>query len=172
MRHSISQYRSFKICDLENFQLPSGRFNEDGTMRYLTKFCSCGRRREHQRLSRSRQPRAIGCCGCSLSFVDVCRHIRIRGKEGAGLSIRKESDANTIETTNAVKEAFEELKENTLSISFHSLIKAPLYLVHLDNLKEAALTSGVFAIVILYLFLRNMPMTLIIAGCIPFTLTV
>lgn len=170
MRHSISQYQIIQDLRSENFQLPSGRINEDGTMRYLRSFARV-EGVESLKDFPVRDNLALSDVADVRYRLSMSADIsRIRGKDGAGLSIRKESDANTIETTNAVKEAFEELKEKHPVDFFPFFDQGSIISSSLDNLKEAALTGGVFAIIILYLFLRNMPMTLIIAGCIPFTL--
>ncbi|MAA79143.1 MAG: hypothetical protein CL916_07765, partial [Deltaproteobacteria bacterium] len=170
MRHSISQYQIIQDLRSENFQLPSGRINEDGTMRYLRSFARVEGIESIQDFP-IRDNLALSDVADVRYRLSMSAEIsRIQGKDGAGLSIRKESDANTIETTTAVKEAFEELKKKHPVDFFPFFDQGSIISSSLDNLKEAAFTGGLFAIIILYLFLRNISMTLIIAGCIPFTL--
>ena len=42
----------------------------------------------------------------------------------------------------------------------------------LKNLTDSALFGGLFAIVVLFIFVRNIPLTLLIAACIPFSLMI
>ena len=97
---------------------------------------------------------------------------RVNGKDGAGMAIRQESDANTVDTTNAVLAEMQDMEDdpNVPAQFFTFFNQGDLINGALSNLTEAALTGGAFAILILYVFLRNLSMTILIAACIPFTL--
>ena len=63
------------------------------------------------------------------------------------------------------------MKPSRFPIEFHPFFdQGKLISGALEDLKEAALTGGVFAIFVLFTFLRNITMTLLIAACIPFTI--
>ena len=96
---------------------------------------------------------------------------RINGKDGAGLSIQKEADANTLDTSKQLLEVMESIEADPrFPIEFHPFFdQGKLISGALEDLKEAALTGGVFAMFVLFTFLRNITMTLLIA-CIPFTI--
>ena len=170
MRHGVSQYQILQDLRAESFQLPSGRLNENGTLRYLRSFAKLDGMESFEDFPIKNNLTLSDVASINYRLSLSADLSRINGKDGAGLSIRKESDANTIETTTAIKEAFEELKGKHPLEFFPFFDQGEIISSSLNNLKNAALTGGLFAIIILYLFLRNTPMTLIIAGCIPFTL--
>ena len=158
----------------DNFQLPSGRLEENGSVHYLR---SISRHESVQEFSST--PLKNG-----VSLEDVARVkyridpsatiSRVNGQEGAGLAVRKESDANTVQTTTAIEAELNAMQDDpNIPVSFYTFFnQGEIIKGSLDDLLEAALTGGLFAIIILYLFLRNFSMTLLIAACIPFTLVV
>jgi HAE1 family hydrophobic/amphiphilic exporter-1 len=98
---------------------------------------------------------------------------RIDGKEAAALAIRKESGANTVEVAQAVREelALLELDRRVEGARFHVFFdQGDLINESVTTLRDSALTGGLFAVVILYLFLREWRMTLLIAASIPLSL--
>ena len=90
------------------------------------------------------------------------------------MAVRQESDANTVDTTKAVLAEMQDMEDdpNIPAEFFTFFNQGEMITGALDNLTEAALTGGAFAILILYAFLRNLSMTILIAACIPFTLVV
>jgi len=100
---------------------------------------------------------------------------RINGKEAAALAIRKESSANTVEVGHRVMEVFEELEADprVQGASFFVFFsQGALIEDGVDTLSNTALTGGLFAVMILWLFLREWRMTLLIAASIPFSLLI
>ncbi len=100
--------------------------------------------------------------------------MRIDGQISAGVAIYKESEANTIEVTRAIHQALEksfqsrpELKKSSHFIFFD---QAKLIQESLDNIKNSALWGGIFAFFILLLFLRKLPITVILSLAIPLSL--
>lgn len=158
----------------DNFQLPSGRLEEDGTVHYLR---SISRHESVEALSESPVK-----AGVNLEDIAKVKYrldpsatiSRVNGQDGAGLGVRKESDANTVDTTLAIEAEMTAMEEDpNIPVSFYTFFsQGDLIKGSLDDLLEAALTGGIFAILILYLFLRNISMTLLIAACIPFSLVV
>ena len=100
---------------------------------------------------------------------------RVNGQEAAAVAIRKDSAANTIDVAERVEAVFEDLGkdprvEGTQFFVFFS--QGDLIGESLQTLVNAALFGGLFAIVILYLFLREWRMTLLIAASIPFSILI
>ena len=100
---------------------------------------------------------------------------RIDGQEAASLVVRQESSANTVEVSDKVTEALAELESDPrlAGVSFSVFFsQGKLVGESLDTLINTALTGGLFSILVLWLFLREWRMTLLIASCIPFSLLI
>ena len=100
---------------------------------------------------------------------------RVNGEEAAALAIRKESSANAVAVTKAVRAVFAELSgdrrvEGAEFFVFFS--QGDLIEDSIDTLTNTAITGGVFALLILFVFLRETRMTLLIAASIPFSLMI
>ncbi len=157
----------------DNFQLPSGRVSDRGQLRYVR---SLARYEDLDVLRRT--PIKPGITLQDIAEVtyrlDPSPHInRIDGSEGAAIAISKESDANTVATADAIKEAMEALNsdprlEGAALFSFFD--QGSIIRDSVDNLLMTALTGGGCAVVVLFAFLRRWRLTLLIAASIPFTL--
>jgi len=100
---------------------------------------------------------------------------RINGEESGGLAIRKESGANTVEVAEQVEEVFEELGADARTGGTNFFVffsQGELIQESVSTLTDTAITGGVFAVIILWLFLREWRMTLLIAASIPFSLLI
>ena len=94
---------------------------------------------------------------------------RVKGRESVELAIYKEGDANTVQVANRLEERLERVRES---------LPADMELVKIydqsrfissavDNVKNAALVGGLFAIIVLYGFLRDARSTTIVGIAIP-----
>jgi HAE1 family hydrophobic/amphiphilic exporter-1 len=105
----------------------------------------------------------------SDTYKEVTQKAYLNGKPSVGISITKASGGNTIEVADAVKQELKAL-ESTLPKSVHvdiisdssQFIKDSIYTVG-----EHALIGGLFAIVVLYLFLNSARSMLIVSIVIP-----
>lgn len=157
----------------DNFQLASGRIVEQGQVRYV------------RSLARWESVDAIAATpikpGVTLGDIATLEYRldpssdinHIDGRDGAALGIRKESGANTVAVTRAVREAFAELEQDPRAggarfVTFFD--QGELIEKSLGDLLSSAWTGGICAIIVLYAFLREWRITLLIAACIPFTM--
>jgi len=105
----------------------------------------------------------------SETYKDVTQKTYLNGKPSIGISVTKASGGNTIEVADAVKKELESL-ESTLPKTVHvdiisdssQFIKDSIYTVG-----EHALIGGLFAIIVLYLFLNSARSMLIVSIVIP-----
>jgi len=100
---------------------------------------------------------------------------RVNGEDAAALAIRKESSANAVAVTEAVREVFAELSGDPRTEGAEFFIffsQGDLIEDSIDTLTNTAITGGVFALIILFVFLREARMTLLIAASIPFSLMI
>ncbi len=94
---------------------------------------------------------------------------RVRGRESVELAIYKEGDANTVQVANRLQGRLQRVRES---------LPADMELVEIynqsrfissavDNVKSAAIVGGIFAIIVLYGFLRDARSTTIVGIAIP-----
>lgn len=103
------------------------------------------------------------------AFVDRQSITYVHGKEAIEISIYKEGDANTVQVAKTVTTKLADLQKNlpagyqlTLVYDQSTFIKQAI-----DEVKSAAFAGGILAMLVLYLFLRNVWTTLVISVSIP-----
>ncbi|MBU1309071.1 MAG: efflux RND transporter permease subunit, partial [Gammaproteobacteria bacterium] len=103
------------------------------------------------------------------SFVDRQSITYVDGKEAIEVAIYKEGDANTVQVAQTLLAQLPELQKAlpagyrlTLVYDQSEFIKQAI-----DDVKSAAVVGGLLAMLVLYLFLRNVWATLIISISIP-----
>ncbi|MHB9134272.1 MAG: efflux RND transporter permease subunit [Armatimonadota bacterium] len=93
---------------------------------------------------------------------------RLNGKPSCGLSVTKQSGANTITTAKAVFERLDQAKKAYPNLDFAVAYDQAEFIKHsIDDVRNSALIGGVLAILILLFFLRNVRSTLVVALSIP-----
>ena len=94
---------------------------------------------------------------------------RLNGKEAIEIAIYKEGDSNTVAVAQAVKDKIEDLKDRLPPGTSIAVIDDQSAFIDdaIDNVINAALLGGVLAILIIYLFLRDLLATVIIGLLIP-----
>ena len=100
---------------------------------------------------------------------------RINGEEAAAVAVRKESAANSVAVAEEVEKAFAELSKDPRTEGANFFVffsQGELIDGSIDTLTETAITGGFFAVIILFAFLREWRMTLLIAASIPFSLLI
>ncbi len=97
--------------------------------------------------------------------------IRLNQNPGVKLSIQKQPDANTVNVANRVKQQLEWFKSQQLlpeDIKVELVDDQSIYVSQaLRNAAYAALTGALLAMLVVYLFLRDLKRTLIISTAIP-----
>lgn len=94
------------------------------------------------------------------------------GHDAVYFAISKQSDANTVETAAAVQQTMAELSESLPGdIHFEEAMnQADMINMTIDNLVSSLLQGIVLAVIVLFLFLRSVRSTLVIAISIPVSL--
>ncbi len=101
---------------------------------------------------------------------EIRQMVRIDDKPGIRFSIRKQSGANTVTVAARVREEIERLQKSFPDITIRAMMDSSIFITRsIDNLREAAITGGILAVLALLLFLRNIRSTLIVAVSIPIT---
>ena len=95
-------------------------------------------------------------------------YAKIDGKDGVLLSFTKQSEYATATVAQNIQEEFEELCEETPGLAFTSLMDQGSYIeMVVDAVFQNLMMGAVLAIVILFLFLRDLRPTAIVACSIP-----
>jgi HAE1 family hydrophobic/amphiphilic exporter-1 len=106
------------------------------------------------------------------SFSDVTQKSSMNGVPSVGISIFKQTGANTVQVAEAVHKEFESLKkelpENTQINTVFD--QSEFIKLSIDSVKSNALIGAFLAILIIFLFLRNVRTTLVIAISIPISI--
>jgi len=105
------------------------------------------------------------------SWQRVRRVVRIDGQPGIRLSINKQSGKNTVDIARKVFSEIERIKLDIPQIQLTPIIDTSKYIQ--DSIKSvgsAALYGGILAVLVLFLFLRNLRSIAIIATAIPISI--
>lgn len=100
---------------------------------------------------------------------------RVNGRNAASLGIRKESNANTVDVTREVSKVLAELAADPAAggLQFYPFFdQGKLISESLGQLQEALVLGGILSVLILWIFLREWRMTLLVSAGIPFSLIV
>ncbi|MBW2475585.1 MAG: efflux RND transporter permease subunit, partial [Deltaproteobacteria bacterium] len=94
---------------------------------------------------------------------------RVRGRESVELAIYKEGDANTVQVANRLEERLDRVRESLPGdIELVKIYDQSRFISSaVDNVKNAAFIGGIFAIIVLYGFLRDSRSTTIVGIAIP-----
>jgi HAE1 family hydrophobic/amphiphilic exporter-1 len=102
------------------------------------------------------------------SFEEIRQVVRVDGRPGIRMSIRKQSGANTVDVSDRVKEEIERINRELPGIHMFPISDNARFIRSaISNVRQSAIIGSILAIVILFIFLRNTASTLIIATSIP-----
>ena len=101
----------------------------------------------------------------------VRRIVRVNGKPGIRLSVSKQSGQNTVDVAKGLLKEIERVNEDYPQFNIIPIIDTSEYVERsISNVGTAAMYGGLFAILVLLLFLRNIRSTAIIAAAIPISI--
>ncbi|MEO1272417.1 MAG: efflux RND transporter permease subunit, partial [Myxococcota bacterium] len=170
----IGVYDLIARLQRDNFTLAGGVV-EDSGKRYPIRIVA--------RYTDLAQVRAIPIAANGLTLGDVAKVgytttntqsiYRVNTEKGVILKIFKESQANTVEVCRAVREVIAHPDAELARFEFIDFFDQGYYIEQsLNNLKETTLWGGLFAVLILYAFLRQVRITSMITLAIPLSLLV
>src|SRR6056297_1522693 len=104
-------------------------------------------------------------------FADLTTLARTNGERSLSLSIQKQTDANTVEVAGSVKEEMKLIEEDYSSYSFAMAMDQSEFIQDsINSVSRNAVLGGLLAVIILFLFLRNVSSTIIIATAMPISI--
>ena len=174
--HRVDLARLAETLRASGASVTAGRVTEGGrryTVRPATELTTLDALRDLVVTESGVRLRDVATVALKTPELDHGRHLD--RAYAVGLSVSKEAGANTVAVGRAVEAAIEELRSDPemRGISVYVMdnsadgITSSLY-----DLLMAGLLGGVFAVVVLYLFLRRLATTLIVALAVPVSLLV
>jgi len=111
----------------------------------------------------------------SYEEPDKKYRVRVNSKPAVALQVLKEGDANTLEVSRAVLDMVEELQEDPRLAGIEMGVffdQGSVILESLDTLLDSGRIGALFAVAVLFFFLRRFRMTLIITLSIPLSMLI
>ncbi len=159
-----------------NMDSPGG-YVEDGGFRYIVRLTGAFESVEDIQgfPINERGLRLSDVAQVSYRKPTVRRRFRLNGQDAVGMVIRKESNANTVEVTAAVKATLDELTRDPRwpGLTYYVYFEQSAWILSsLKALGTAGMWGGFFALGVLFFFLRKYRTTFIIAASIPASILV
>jgi HAE1 family hydrophobic/amphiphilic exporter-1 len=105
------------------------------------------------------------------SWEEVRQIIRIDGKATVRIAVTKQSGMNTVKVADAVKAEITRIHRDIPQVQLVALMDTSKYIRQsINNVGNSLILGGILAILVLFLFLRNVSSTAIIATAIPISL--
>ncbi|OCL26507.1 multidrug ABC transporter [Orenia metallireducens] len=103
------------------------------------------------------------------THAEIQQYSYLKGKRSITLGVKKQNDANTVEVADAVNKQIEKLKEEVPENIEVKVISDTSEFIKdsIASVQQNFFMGGILAIIILFLFLRNIRTTVIISTAIP-----
>ena len=173
--HGVNLGDLQRRLNTDNFQIASGKLEERGLVRHARSLSPMQTVDDFRRYPVQGDIVLGDIADVQLRSALSASINRVNGQEAAAMAIRKEASSNTVEVANAVEKALDDLQASprTEGASFFTFFsQGDLISDSINTLMNTALYGGLFAIIVLWLFLREIRMTLLIAASIPFSMLI
>ena len=175
-QHGVGLGQVQRSLRTDNFQMSGGQVEERGQVKNIRSLARIDDLEVFEQYPIRADGLELGdIAEIGVGMVASADINRIGGNPGAALAIKKESSANTVEVSQAIGEAIAELQRDprTRGAEFFVFFdQGELIASSNQTLLETAMTGGLFSVLVLWLFLREWRMTLLIAASIPFSMLI
>lgn len=160
----------------ENMNIPAGQIQQaarDKTVRLLGEFEDINEIRDLRiPLAAGGNVRLDDIADVELQYPDPEDIVRLNSKPSIGIMVRKQSDANIVETANKVKNELEALRGTLASGTDLVIAQDSTYFINssLSETKRNMVEGIITTAIVLYLFLRSWRSSLIVLVAIPTSL--
>ncbi len=164
-----------QILTAENFSMPAGYINDDITVKVGDKFSKLEEIENLVLFSFDME----GLEEVKLKDVADIKitnnsdeiYTKVNGNNGIILSFSKQSTASTKDVSEAIQKKLQQLEEKYDTISFTNLMDQGVYIdMIIGSVMQSLIVGGILAIIILFLFLKELKPTIIVAVSIPVSL--
>lgn len=159
----------------DNFSLASGEVFSGGKKLLLRSVARYDSLEELRRRKVSPATRLGDIADVTYEQPEREFRIRVNSKPATAIQVMKEGDANTLEVSRAVQETVEELEANPRIAALEVAMifnQGDMILESLDTLLDSGKVGALFAIGVLFFFLRRFRLTLIITLSIPLSIVI
>ncbi len=102
---------------------------------------------------------------------DVLSYTRLNGEPAVMMNITKQSDANTVETSDKVEKVLADIEQRDPSLHFGKVYNQARFITNsVEDLKHTAIIGAVLAVLVITFFLRNLKSTFVVALSIPISI--
>lgn len=107
-------------------------------------------------------------------FAEITEDIVLDGKEAMAVIIQKQSDANTVAVSNAIREALPEIEKDLPGdVKLKEFIDTSNFIRStIDNLRNSIIIGGIGVFLVILLFIQDLRASIIIAVTIPTSLII
>ncbi len=106
-----------------------------------------------------------------MKHKDVTAITRTNGRRSINISLQKQSGTNTVQVADRIRQELEKLRQDFPNLKMDIVLDQSEFIKQsIDNVKSSAIVGAVLAVIILYLFLRNLRTTFIIGVSIPISI--
>ena len=96
---------------------------------------------------------------------------RVNGNNSINISIQKQSGKNTVKVANEVRKELDKIKEEYPTVHIDIVLDQSDFIeLSIQNVIDSAILGAILAIIILFIFLRNIRTTLVIGVSIPISI--
>lgn len=164
-----------QLLSAENLNLPIGTIKQgdmDLTVRTIGEFTSIDEIRELPLTTAAgAMIRLSDVADVEEIFEDETSYSYVNGEQAISLSIAKQSTANTVNVARGVNAEIEKIRQEMPELSIISTMDQSVFIQQtVDNVASSALNGALLAVIILYIFLRNVRSTLIVGTSIPISI--
>ncbi|MCC5910243.1 MAG: efflux RND transporter permease subunit [Clostridiaceae bacterium] len=171
----INQQQLSALLRGENINLPGGEI-KDGSKNLMVR--TIGEFRSIDEIKNLPVPLPIGITTrlqdiAEVRFVEEERTqlARVNGIPSIRVTLQKQPTFNTIQVTNAVNREIKEIQQELDDIEIETVIDQSLFIRRsIGNVATTAAFGGLLAVLVLFLFTKNMRNTLVIALSIPISI--
>lgn len=165
-----------QVLQMENFNMSSGKVTRGDREYYVRNM------QEFETVEDIRNVAILTATGLNLRLGDIAtvtdgykemeQYTRVNHKEAVGIHIMKQTDANTVKTSELVRKELAKIQqERNLDFEVDVVYDAASYVQRSINSTIRMIFEGaLLAVLVLFLFLRNMRSTLIIFTSIPLSI--
>ncbi len=173
--HGLNIYQLAQELNRDNFTLASGHVHQAGKKYLLRSIANYKTLHEFENRPVNEQLRLKDIAKIKYEEPERKFAVRVNGNPAVAISIFKEGNVNTVEICNRLTEEIESMKENPI---FDGILmelffnQGRIVQSSIHNLVTGGQIGGVFAAMVLFLFLKRFRMTLIISAAIPLSLLI
>lgn len=158
-----------------NLDLPAGEIEEgqyEVTLRAPAEFQNLDEIRDTVVTLRAGAPITLGeIAQIKDTYRKLSRIVRVNGKRGLRIGVRKEANANTVEVASRILETIKQVNHDFPQIEVVAVSNQGNFIERsIANVARSVLYGGGLAVLVLLFFLRNIRSTVVIALAIPLSI--